>query len=62
MVIMGIDWRTGSGLSSRDSRMIGPDRPRDELVERDDLSDEHDRQRIATDGELQSHEAVANQL
>jgi hypothetical protein len=42
--------------------MIGPDRPRDELVERDDLSDEHDRQRIATDGELQSHEAVANQL
>jgi hypothetical protein len=28
------------------SRMTGVDYPRDEVVERNDLSDEHDRQRV----------------
>jgi hypothetical protein len=38
--------------------MVGVDRPRDELVERNDLGDEHDRKRVRADGELDLHDAL----
>jgi hypothetical protein len=38
-----------SFVQRRDSRMVGADHPWDELIERNDLSDEHDRKHVRAD-------------
>jgi hypothetical protein len=45
--------------SRRDSGMVGPDRPRDDLAERRDTGDVHHEEHVRADRELESHDALS---